>query len=145
MSRVPQLSRRFPATLRSMRMSRRKLQKSFAIELGIDAAVLCGVEKGTRGPLDDTLLGKASAALELNEQEDQRLRWSAHHDRLTIHLESRGASMEEIRLISSVLTAWHHMEATQRTGWLTNLHQVAESAVLLKAITNTPETEVAMS
>ncbi|MEO3715505.1 helix-turn-helix domain-containing protein [Roseateles flavus] len=127
--------RRFPAALKALRLRRGVQQKAFAIDLGIGAAFLCGIEKGTRAPLDDGLLEQAGRLLELNTDEQAQLRSLAHHDRLVHQMELRGASDDELQLISSALTAWHHMSPQQRTDWLANVRQLADNVVQVSAMT----------
>lgn len=118
--------RRFPATLRHLRLRRGMPQKAFALDLGITPTVLCGVEKGARVPLDDLQLTLASKILELNTDERELLQQAAHHDRLVHQMGLRGATKDELILMSSCLVAWQHMSPQQRTAWLANVQQLAD-------------------
>lgn len=118
----------FPKAFRQMRMRRGLMQKVVALELGLDAAVLCGIEKGTRIPLDETLLARAANLFQLSADEFADMTWAAHHDRLITGLTSKGASDEEILLISESLCAWHHLKSDQREGWLSTVKRLRESA-----------------
>ena len=126
-------TRQFPQVLRAVRTRRGLLQKVVALELGIDAAVLCAIEKGARGPLGDDRLELLVERLSLAEGEAFALRWAARHDRVIGQLEAGGASSQETLLVSKALTAWNHMEGRQREGWLAQMARLADSAVLLRA------------
>jgi len=138
--------RQFPQALRAVRTRRGLLQKAVALDLGIDAAVLCATEKGARGPLSDDRLDLLAQRLSLTDEELYRLRWAARHDRLISQVEGSGASREEALLVSKTLTAWNHMEGTQRDGWLTHVARLADSAVMLRtALSPLPTAEDAMT
>ncbi len=126
----------FPKTFRRMRMRQGLMQKVVALELGLDAAVLCGIEKGTRGPLDEAELAKVAELFQLAGDELTELVWAAHHDRLITPLKSRGASEEEVMLISENLCAWHHLKKDQRAGWLSTVKRMRESARAVAALSS---------
>jgi transcriptional regulator with XRE-family HTH domain len=125
---------RFPGALRRMRVRRGLLQKTIAHQLQLDPGQLCAVERGSRGPLDASTLKRAADLLELSEPERQELAWAAHHDRLVAQLGQRGASPEEIELVSASLEAWHHLRADQRCGLIQSVRKCSESAKLLAAL-----------
>ncbi len=125
----------FPPVLKQVRSSRGLMQKSVAIDLGLDAAVLCGIEKGTRGPLDDRMLQKACELFKLTNDEIDQLQWAAHHDRIIGILDHRGASKSEVALLSASLHAWHHLGPEQRNGLVASLRQISQSARLVSSLT----------
>ena len=127
----------FPEALKRIRISRQLLQKSAAIVLGLDASILCGIEKGTRPPLDDSLLDKTARAFSLSDVEIAQLKWAARHDRLIGRLGERGATASEIGLLSASLVAWHHLGVDQRDGLLVKLQQIGQSARVLSSLANT--------
>lgn len=117
-----------------MRVRRGLLQKTIAHELQLDPGQLCAIERGSRGPLDASMLRRAADLLELSELERQELIWAAHHDRLVAQLGQRGACLEEIELVSASLEAWHHLRADQRCGLIQSVRKCSESAKLLAAL-----------
>ena len=125
---------RFPTVLRRLRDRRGLLQKTFAYQLHLDPAQLCAVERGSRRPLDEPTLERAADLLELSETERRELSWAAHHDRLVTMLGQRGASAEELELVSASLEAWHHLRAEERTGLIQSVRKCSESAKLLAAL-----------
>ncbi|RYG88855.1 MAG: hypothetical protein EON59_03140 [Alphaproteobacteria bacterium] len=137
--------RQFPQALRAVRARRGLLQKSVALDLGIDAAVLCATEKGARGPLSDDRLALLAARLALTPEEHQALLWAARHDRVISQLEASGGSRQELLLVSKAMTAWNHMEGAQREGWLNQVIRLADSAVMLHAAVVPNAMEAAMS
>jgi len=127
-------------------MRRGLLQKTVALELGLDTGVLCGIEKGVRGPLDSEVLTRAAQLFQFTDDEMAQLRWSAHHDRLIGLLVQRGATKEEVELISASLHAWHYLGSDQRTGLLANVRRIGESAQLVSALAKPQDVmEVAMT
>lgn len=126
----------FPKVFRQMRMRRGLMQKVVALELGLDAAVLCGIEKGTRVPLDEASMARAACLLQMSPDELAELTWAAHHDRLIAHISSKGASTEEVLLISENLCAWHHLKTDQREGWLSTVKRMRESAHAVAALSS---------
>ena len=118
----------FPKIFRAMRVRKGLMQKVAALELGIDTAVLCGTEKGTRGPASAEVLTKAGSLYQLTPEESASLQWAAHHDRLITPLVGNGASHEEVELISAALSVWHHLKVDQRHSWLSAVKRMDESA-----------------
>ena len=127
----------FPATLRKLRKGRGRLQKTLAIQLGVDATVLCAIEAGGRAPFDDNQIEKAVAVLGLCESEAKELLWAAHHDRLVTGLEQRGGTALELEFLSSGLRAIRHLEPSQVTGLIRNLREVERSARLITTLGTT--------
>lgn len=145
MAMITRHLRRFPSALKSLRLRQGIQQKALAIDLGIGAAFLCGIEKGARSPLDDQLLMQVGRLLKLNADEQAQLRSLAHHDRLVHQMELSGASCDELQLISFALTALHHMSPQQRSDWLANVRRLAEHATQVNVMTrHQPEKESAM-
>ena len=74
----------FPSAFRDIRMRRGLLQKAVAVELRVDPAVLCSIEKGTRAPLDDQTLSEAARLFNLSETELDELidflKWTSEVD-----------------------------------------------------------------
>lgn len=137
----------FPKTFRRMRMRQGLMQKVVALELGLDAAVLCGIEKGTRGPLDEAGLAKVADLFQLRGNEIAELAWAARHDRAIARLTSRGEfSEEEALLISENLRAWHYLKKDQRENWLSTVKRISESAGAIAALSSpTSEMEAQMT
>lgn len=126
----------FPKVFRQMRTRRGLMQKAVALELGLGAAVLCGIESGTRIPLDEAALRRAADLFKLSADELAEITWAAHHDRLITSLSNRGASDEEVLLISESLRAWHYLKSDQREGWLSNVKRVRESAHVVATLSS---------
>lgn len=137
----------FPEAWTRVRKAHRRLQKTAALELGIDPTVLCGIEKGTRAPFGEDQIALAVERLELSEEEQELLRWAAHHDRLVGHLLAKGASSTELAFISAGLHALRHLQPQQVHGLTSNLRQIAESASLVASLgrTKLTHTEAAMT
>lgn len=136
----------FPRSFRRIRTARGLLQKTVALQLEVDPAALCAVEKGTRGPFDQKLMAKAAQLLRLTDKEHAELSWAAHHDRLIGLLRNRGASDTEIALISASLHALHHLQPSQHSGLLASVKRVGESAELISKLASTlPDMEVEMT
>jgi transcriptional regulator with XRE-family HTH domain len=124
----------FPLMLTRLRKSRGLLQKTAALDLGIDPTVLCAIEKGTRTPLDNSQINKLVDVFRLSEEEAIHLRWAAHHDRLVGHLESRGATSTEVAFISTALHALRHLQPQQISGLIASLQQIDKSASLVASL-----------
>jgi transcriptional regulator with XRE-family HTH domain len=127
----------FPRTLRKLRRGRGRLQKTLAIQIGVDATVLSGIETGARAPLDVDNIQKAVVTLQLSESEEAELLWAAHHDRLVTGLEQRGGTALEREFLSSGLRAIRHLEPRQIKGLIRNLGEVERSARLITTLSTT--------
>lgn len=127
---------RFPAALRQFRTQRGLMQKTVAYELRLDPALLCAAERGTRGPLDGETLAKAAELLQLSAVEFQELSWAAHHDRILGFVRNKGASSIEMKGISAMLLALHHLQADQRDGLIQYCDQVVQSARLVYGLSS---------
>lgn len=136
----------FPAVLTRLRKGRGLLQKTTALELGVDPTVLCAVEKGTRAPLDDEQINRVIEVFRLSEDEAAQLRWAAHHDRLVGQLENKGATETEVAFISTGLHALRHLQPQQISGLMASLQQINKSASLVASLSKShPLLEVAMT
>ncbi len=136
----------FPLVLTRLRKSRAVLQKTAALEMGIDPTVLCSIEKGARAPLDDEQIKQVIKVLRLSEEEAAQLQWAAHHDRLVGHLEHKGATEAEMAFISTGLHALRHLQPQQVSGLMASLQQIDKSASLVAALgKSTSMLEVAMT
>lgn len=136
----------FPMVLTGLRKSRAVLQKTAALEMGIDPTVLCAIEKGARAPLDDEQIKQVIKVLRLSEEEAAQLQWAAHHDRLVGHLEHKGATEAEMAFISTGLHALRHLQPQQVSGLMASLQQIDKSASLVAALgKSTSMLEVAMT
>jgi hypothetical protein len=136
----------FPLMFTRLRKSRGVLQKTAAVDFGVDPTVLCGVEKGTRVPFDDEQIKRACEVFRLSEEEASQLQWAAHHDRLVGHLGSKGASETEVAFISTGLHALRHLQPQQINGLMASLQQIDKSASLVASLgKSNPQMEVAMS
>jgi hypothetical protein len=124
----------FPSLFRKVRSSRGLLQKTVAIDLGLDPAVLCCVEKGTRAPFDSATLNRATAIYKFSDAESDLLAWAAHHDRLVGSLHQRGASNVEVEFFSNGLRALRHLQPEQVQGLLANLKEIDKSASLVASL-----------
>jgi transcriptional regulator with XRE-family HTH domain len=132
---------RFPDALRQLRIHRGILQKTIAHHLHLDPGQLCAVEKGKRGPLDPGMLEQVAELLRLTTTEHHELAWSAHHDRLVILLSQRGASNQEVELVSASLEAYHHLQDSHRAALINSIRKYGDSAKLLSNLA-TVETSV---
>jgi transcriptional regulator with XRE-family HTH domain len=126
----------FPRAFRDIRMRRGLMQKSVALELRVDPAVLCSIEKGTRAPLDEQTLSEAARLFSLSDTELSELCWAARHDRLVSGLSQRGATTHEMALISAALFASHHLRADDLEGLITSVKRVGESARMISSLTS---------
>jgi transcriptional regulator with XRE-family HTH domain len=124
----------FPTLFTQLRKSRGVLQKTAAVDFGVDPTVLCAVEKGTRAPLDDAQIKRAREVFRLSEDEAAQLQWAAHHDRLVGHLGSKGATDTEVAFISTGLHALRHLQPQQISGLIASLQQINQSASLVAAL-----------
>jgi DNA-binding XRE family transcriptional regulator len=127
----------FPDTFRALRVRSGLMQKTAAQELNIDPVVLCSVENGTRAPLDADAIALAVDLFRCTDQEKADLSWAAHHDRLVRLLGNRGASVQEIELVSVRLTAWHHLHSDQRESLVASVRRIGESAKLVSTLSST--------
>jgi transcriptional regulator with XRE-family HTH domain len=138
--------RQFPRVLRSLRTVRGVLQKTVAGVLDLDAPTLCAVERGVRAPLTDERIQRLVPVLRMSAAELDHLLWAARHDRLLAHLETGGATGEELDLMSKALTTWNFMDSRQRQAWLTQVGRMADSASFLhSAVTPDLQREAAMT
>lgn len=136
----------FPFLLTRLRKGRGVMQKTAALELGVDPTVLCAVEKGTRAPLDAEQIKRASEVFHLSDEEAAQLQWAAHHDRLVGHLGSKGATEAEVAFISTGLHALRHLQPQQISGLMASLQQINKSASLVASLAKSnPLLEVAMT
>ena len=136
----------FPLLFTRLRKSRSVLQKSAAVDFGVDPTVLCGIEKGTRGPFDDEQIKRACEVFQLSDEEVAQLLWAAHHDRLVSHLANKGASQTEVTFVSTGLQALRHLQPHQISGLIASLQQINKSASLVASLGKTnPLLEVAMT
>ncbi|MDE2402683.1 MAG: helix-turn-helix transcriptional regulator [Burkholderiales bacterium] len=126
----------FPNAFRAIRTRLGLLQKTVALELRVDPAVLCSIEKGARAPLDDTVLAEAARLFRLTNVELAELCWAARHDRMVSTLSNRGATDEEVELISAALFASHHLRSEQLDGLIYSMRRVGESAQLVSSLTS---------
>lgn len=126
----------FPRAFREIRTRRGLLQKSVALELHVDPAVLCCIEKGTRAPLDDQALIEAARLFGLSEVELAELSWAARHDRFVSALCHRGATTPEVALISAALFASHHLRKDDLEGLINSVRRVGESAKVISSLTS---------
>ena len=124
----------FPLLFTRLRKSRGVMQKSAALDFGVDPTVLCAVEKGTRVPFDDEQIKRASEVFRLSEEEVAHLKWAAHHVRLIVHLGNKGASETEVAFISTVLHALRHLQPEQISGLMASLQQINKSASLVASL-----------
>jgi len=124
----------FPLTLKRLRKSRGLLQKTFAINMGLDATVLCTAEKGSRAPLDETVIEKMIEVFALSSEEADAIKWTAHHDRLIWALRQKSASDTEIEFLSTGLRVFRHLKADQIKGLISNLQHIGESASLVASL-----------
>ncbi|MEA3395281.1 MAG: helix-turn-helix domain-containing protein [Pseudomonadota bacterium] len=124
----------FPLVFKRLRKSRGLLQKTTALDLGLDATVLCAIEKGTRAPLGDDLLKRAAQLFCLSGEEVRQLQWAAHHDRLVGHLEDKGATETEVEFISTGLHALRHLQPQQINGLMSSLQEIEKSASLVASL-----------
>lgn len=136
----------FPATFTRLRKSRGVMQKTAALDLGVDPTVLCSIEKGTRIPLDDMQIKRAVEVFQFSEEEVSQLQWAAHHDRLVGHLGQKGATETEVEFISMGLHALRHLQPQQISGLMASLQQIDKSARLVAALGKAnPLVEVVMT
>lgn len=126
----------FPSAFRDIRMRRGLLQKAVAVELRVDPAVLCSIEKGTRAPLDDQTLSEAARLFNLSEAELNELCWAARHDRLVSALCHKGATAGELALVSAALFASHHLRTDDLPGLINSVQRVGESARMISSLTS---------
>ncbi len=126
----------FPSAFRDIRMRRGLLQKAVAVELRVDPAVLCSIEKGTRAPLDDQTLSEAARLFNLSEAELTELCWAARHDRLVSALCQKGATAGELALVSAALFASHHLRTDDLPGLINSVQRVGESARVISSLTS---------
>jgi transcriptional regulator with XRE-family HTH domain len=136
----------FPLVLTQLRKERGLMQKTAALELGVDPTVLCAVEKGTRAPLDDEQIKRVREVFRLSEEVVKQLQWAAHHDRLVGHLGSKGATEAEVAFISTGLHALRNLQPQQISGLMASLQQIDKSASLVAALgKSNPLLEAAMT
>lgn len=118
----------FPAALQGLRCQRARSQKALALNMGIDQAHLCGVEKGRRPPFSDDVIARLAPFLDLSAAHVDGLLWSAKHDRCVRFVWDTTGSIEEARLVSQVLSAARQLNAGQRSGLSAYLDSVQASA-----------------
>ncbi len=136
----------FPLLFTRLRKSRGVMQKSAAVDFGVDATVLCGIEKGTRVAFDDEHIKLACEVFRLSDEEGAQLLWAAHHDRLIGHLANKGATETEVAFISTGLHALRHLQPDQINGLIASLQQINKSASLVASLAKSnPLLEVAMT
>lgn len=136
----------FPLLFTRLRKSRGVMQKTAAVDFGVDPTVLCAVEKGTRVPFDDEQIKRACEVFGLSDEEVAQLRWAAHHDRLIGHLANKGASETEVAFVSTGLHALRHLQPQQISGLMASLQQINKSASLVASLgKSNPLLEVAMT
>lgn len=126
----------FPRAFRDIRTRRGLLQKAVALELRVGPAVLCSIEKGMRPPMDDSVLAEAARLFRLTDIELAELCWAARHDRIVSALSNRGATDEEVELISAALFASHHLRSEQMDGLIYSMRRVGESAQRVASLTS---------
>jgi DNA-binding XRE family transcriptional regulator len=124
----------FPLLFTRLRKSRGVMQKTAALDFGVDPTVLCAVEKGTRIPFDDEQIKRVTEVFRLSEEEVTQLQWAAHHDRLIVHLGSKGATETEVAFISTGLHALRHLQPQQISGLMASLQQIKKSASLVASL-----------
>lgn len=126
----------FPAQLRRARHHRASSQKALALELGLDQAFFCGVEKGRRPPFNDHLIARLSEALSLSDQTAHLLAWSAKHDRFVRCAWDATKSQEDVVLVSQLLCTSSQLNSAQRQGLRQYLESVRISAGQLESLTS---------
>lgn len=124
----------FPGRLQEARERCATSQKAVAMELGIDQAFLCGVEKGRRPPFSDRIIERLKISLQLKENDSQALVWAAKHDRCIRSVWLVTESEEDTRLVSQLLSTSQMLDRAQRNGLLAYLESLQRSASCLSML-----------
>lgn len=118
----------FPQQLQRLRIERASSQKAFAIEVGLDQAFFCGVEKGRRPPFSAEQIHRLAQFLTLPRDEVDALSWAATHDTCIRFVWRATGSGEQTLLVSRLLCTARSLTSVQRQGLAAYLESVGSSA-----------------